>query len=148
MHRVARLPGRCYDAFRMIKAVFFDLYGTLAGFTPPRYEIQSEACADFGIRLTPEGVLAGYALADAFMSEQSATRPLRELNAEEQNEFFSEYQRRILEGAGVRVSRERALDIWRRVRQVPYELARFDDVLPAMEVLKARGLVLGRVERE
>ena len=129
----------------MIKAVFFDLYGTLAGFHPPRHEIQSEACAEFGIRLTPEGVLAGYSLADAYMAEQNATRPLRKLDPTEKDAFFAEYESRILEGAGISVSTERALDIWRRVRQVPYELARFDDVLPAMEVLRARGLILGLI---
>ena len=42
----------CYHKTGMIRAVFFDLYGTLAGFSPSRYEIQSEACADFGIEVT------------------------------------------------------------------------------------------------
>ena len=129
----------------MITAVFFDLYGTLAGFTPSRYEIQSEACADFDVKLTPEGVLRGYALADAYMAEQNAVRPLRELNRDERIRFFAEYERRVLRGSGVEVSAERAAEIWRRVRQVPYEMTRFDDVLPAMDLLKMRGLTLGLI---
>lgn len=130
----------------MIKAVFFDLYGTLAGFQPSRFEIQSAACADFGIALTPEGVLRGYAMADAYMNEQNASpTPLRRRDREGQREFFSEYERLVLRGCGVEVTREQAWEIWRRVRQVPYKLARFDDVLPTLELLRARGLTLGLI---
>ena len=129
----------------MIVAVFFDLYGTLAGFSPSRYEIQSTACADFGISLTPEGVLRGYNLADAFMAEQNRTRPMRSLTDAERDDFFARYEQRVLRGAGVDVSVERAARIWERVRQVPYDMALFDDVLPTLDVLKERGLTLGLV---
>ena len=129
----------------MIQAVFFDYYGTLAGFSPTRYEIQSEACAPFGIELTPEGVLRGYAKADAFMSRQNAAKPLGQLDAEERRYFFAEYERLVLEGSGVDVSSERAGEIWRSVRQVRYGLRRFDDVLPAMDMLRVQGLALGLI---
>ena len=129
----------------MIKAVTFDLYGTLAGFNPSRYEIQSVACADFGVELTPEGVLAGYALADAYMAEQNSIRPLRQLDCVGRDRFFAEYERRVLEGAGVEVTNETAFKIWRRVRKVPYSLARFDDAIPVMAALKSRRLILGLI---
>ncbi len=129
----------------MIRAVFFDLYGTLAGFSPSRYEIQSSACAHFDIQVTPEGVLRGYHLADAFMAEQNSTKPMRGLSPTERDAFFTEYERRVLEGAGVKVSRERAGEIWRRVREVPYSLSCFDDVTPTMRALRSRGLTLGLV---
>ena len=129
----------------MIEAIFFDLYGTLAGFSPGRFEIQSQACAEFGIELTPEGVLRGYALADAFMSEQNAARPLRTMDAEALDDFFAEYERRVLRGCGVEVSRDEAARIWAAVRQIPYRMERYDDVLPAMDALKARGFTLGLV---
>ena len=129
----------------MLTAVFFDLYGTLAGFRPSRYEIQSEACAQFGITVTPEGVLKGYALADAYMAEQNAIHPVRRRDRQGKDEFFAEYERRVMEGAGVEVSSPRAAEIWRSVRQVPYALERFDDVLPALEQLKERGLTLGLI---
>ena len=67
----------------MIKAVFFDLYGTLAGFSPSRYEIQSAACGQFGIELTEQGTLRGYGEADAFMTRQNATFPLRDMDEDE-----------------------------------------------------------------
>ena len=54
----------------MIKAVFFDMYGTLAGFEPSRFDVQTTACADFGITLTPKGILKGYASADEFMVKE------------------------------------------------------------------------------
>ena len=129
----------------MIQAVFFDLYGTLAGFQPDRFQIQSEACAQFGIGVTPEGILRGYALADAFMAEQNATRPVRLLDRSERNVFFAEYERRVIRGAGVEVSREQAHQIWREIRQIPYQMRRFDDVLPAMDILMQQGLTLGLI---
>ena len=124
----------------MIKAVFFDLYGTLAGFSPSRYQIQSTACADFGIQVTPEGILRGYAMADAYMAEQNAVRPMRQRDREGRNQFFAEYERLVLDGAGVEVPGEQALEIWRRVRQVPSALTRFEDVVPAMELLRSQGI--------
>ena len=129
----------------MIQAVFFDLYGTLAGFQPDRFQIQSEACAQFGIEVTPEGILRGYALADAFMAEQNATRPVRLLDHGERAAFFAEYERRVIRGSGVEVSREQAHQIWRAVREIPYQLRRFDDVLPAMDILMQQGLTLGLI---
>ena len=129
----------------MIKAVFFDLYGTLAGFQPDRFQVQSQACAKFGIDLTPQGVLRGYARADAFMAEQNAVRPIRLLDPKARDDFFAEYERRVLSGSGVEVSGERALEIWLAVRQIPYQMERFDDVLPAMDLLKQQGLILGLI---
>ena len=129
----------------MITAVFFDLYNTLAGFRPSRYEIQSEALADFGISVTPEGILRGYHLADAFMSEQNATRPVRRLGREERDAFFAEYERRVLRGAGVEVSSERAGAIWRRVRRVEYGMVIYDDVIPALKACREQGLTVGLV---
>ena len=129
----------------MIQAVFFDLYGTLAGFQPDRFQIQSEACAQFGIEVTPEGVLRGYALADAFMAEQNATRPVRLLDRGERDVFFAEYERRVIRGSGVDVTREQARQVWRAVREIPYQMRRFDDVLPAMDILMQQGLTLGLI---
>ncbi len=129
----------------MIRAVFFDLYGTLVGFSPSRFEIQSTACADFGITLTPEGVLRGYRLADAFMAEQNRVRPLRSLSEAEREDFFARYEQRVLRGAGTEVTVERAGEVWRRVRQVPYGMALFDDVAPTLDTLRSQGLTLGVV---
>ena len=129
----------------MITAVFFDLYNTLAGFRPSRYEIQSEALADFGITVTPEGILRGYNLADAFMSHQNATKPVRSLSREENRVFFAEYERRVLRGAGVEVSQDQAWQIWRRIRKIDYGLALFDDTIPALNKCREMGLTVGLI---
>ena len=129
----------------MITAVFFDLYNTLAGFRPSRYEIQSEALEDFGISVTPEGILRGYYLADAFMSEQNATKPVRSLSRDENRMFFAEYERRVLRGAGVEVSQEQAWQIWRRIRKIDYGLALFDDTIPALNACRQMGLTVGLI---
>lgn len=129
----------------MITTVFFDLYNTLAGFRPSRYEIQSEALADFGISVTPQGIVSGYHLADAFMAEQNAAKPVRRLEREQRSAFFAEYERRVLRGAGVEVSLEQAAQIWRRVRQVDYALAPYDDAVPALQECRRQGLTVALI---
>ena len=129
----------------MTKAVFFDLYGTLAGFEPSRYEVQSQACADFGITVTPDGILKGYAAADAYMNQENAISPIRLRGQEERDAFFGEYERLVLLGNEVVVSPEKGLEVFRRVRQVPYSLAPFDDVTPVLGTLRERGLTLGMI---
>ena len=129
----------------MIRAVFFDMYGTLAGFSPSRFELQSQACADFGIRVTPEGVLKGYAAADAYMNEQNAVEPLRLRDDAGRDRLFAEYERRVLQGSSVEVTAARALEVFRRLRQIPYGLAPFDDVVPALKALRSMRLTLGLI---
>ena len=127
----------------MIKAIFFDLYGTLAGFTPDRFEIQSKAASDFGLTLTEQGVLRGYAAADAFMAEQNLSEPLRTLDSDGKQQFFAEYERRVLGGSGIEVDNETAMAVWRRVREIPYEMTIYADVEPVLFSLRQSGLALG-----
>ena len=129
----------------MIEAVFFDMYGTLAGFRPSRYEVQSEACGRFRIHVTPEGITAGYALADAFMARQNSVSPLRLLGPGDRERFFAEYERLVLRGAGVDVTAERALEVWRAVGRVKHGFAAFDDAAPVLDALAGRGLVVGMI---
>ena len=132
-------------AHGMITTVFFDLYGTLAGFEPSRYVVQSQACAEYGYEVTPEGVIKGYAAADAYMARENSLSPLRLKGPQEKEEFFAEYEKLVLQGSGVDVPTDIALKIWRKIRQVPYDLALFPDVTPTLEVLKAAGLMLGMI---
>jgi putative hydrolase of the HAD superfamily len=129
----------------MITAVFFDLYNTLAGFQPSRYEIQSEALADFDLKVTPEGIIRGYHLADGFMSDQNATKPMRSLSHTERDAFFAEYERLVLSGSGVEVDPALAGEIWKRIRKVEYGLAAFPDSIPALQRLREQGLTVGLI---
>ena len=67
----------------MIKAVFFDLYNTLATFAPPREVLQMEAAREFGLELDPAGIPRGYVEADDLMTEQNAVRHIVQLSREE-----------------------------------------------------------------
>lgn len=128
----------------MIKAVFFDLYNTLARFYPPKEQVQTQACLAFGFKVTHQGLARGYALADGFMERVNASSvPLQQLAQEDRARFFAEYERLVLKGAGVEVDVETAGRVWTKVREIPYGLALYDDVLPTLKTLKARGLVLG-----
>ena len=122
-----------------VKAVFFDLYNTLARFWPPREQIQAQACADFGYTVTPEGIDKGYLRADAFMSAENAKGHVQRRSAEARLAFFTEYERLILEGGGLDVPPSVAGRIWERVQQIPHGMALFDDVTEVLPRLRAAG---------
>jgi len=126
--------------------VFFDLYGTLARFHPPREEVQAQACEPFGFKVAKAGLVQGYAMADDWMARTNAGRtPLPKMSREQRRAFFAEYERLVLLGAGIQVDLETAGQVWARVRKIPYGLALFDDVLPTLEALKVHGLALGTI---
>ena len=132
--------------FAGVRAVTFDLFDTLARFWPPREQIQAEALRAFAIEVTPQGIDRGYALADAYMARENASgAPVRMRSPEATAAFFAEYERLVLHGAGVEVSREMAWRVWQQVRTIRYDLALFDDVLPSLRRLKDLGLALGLI---
>ena len=130
---------------RIIRAVFFDLYGTLATFDPPREVIQANAAAHFGLALSPEGVDRGYHLADQHMSRQNAMAPVRNMSPAEQGHFFARFEQLVLEGAGHSVDLETSAAVWKRVRSQRYKLVLFDDVIPAMGRIRSSGLLTGLI---
>ena len=130
---------------RQIRAVFFDLYGTLATFDPPREVIQANAAAQFGLDLTPEGVDRGYHLADQFMSRQNAVAPVRHMSPAEQTQFFAKFEQLVLEGAGHTVDLETAAAVWKKVRTQRYDLALFGDVIPSLGRIRNSGFLIGLI---
>ena len=131
----------------MIRAVFFDVYGTIAGWSPSRYQLQRRVWSKFGLAddITPEGILRGYANADAFMTAENAARPIRERSRQDRDDFFGEYERLILKGCGITTTRELALAAFKRLQQESYGLHPFDDVAPTLAILRQRGLTLGLI---
>lgn len=127
------------------RAIFFDLYNTLARFEPPREELQAQVAAAFGLKVTRAGILLGYVQADALMSLENAREPIRQRSPEAQTAFFARYEQAVFLGAGVEVPLEVAAQMWQRLRQLPYDLALFDDVLPSLAELKQRGLTIGLI---
>ncbi len=129
-----------------IKAVFFDFYGTLAGFHPPKEEVQAQAMASMGFHASREGIIQGYLEADRLMSEVNSTAsPVREMSREERLEFFARYEQLILKGAGMETDLETAGKVWAKVQAVPHDFALFYDTLPTLQVLRAKGLTVGLI---
>jgi putative hydrolase of the HAD superfamily len=129
----------------MIKAVFFDFYNTLIRFEPPREELQIRACKEFGIDVDRRAIPRGYWLADDFMSHENARLPVFKRSKEEEQAFWAEYEYTILKAAGVEVPKELALSIFTRVRQLDRKLVLYEDVLPALNLLKEKSMILGLI---
>lgn len=129
----------------MIKAVFFDFYNTLISFDPPREELQTIACREFGIAIDRKAIPRGYWYADDFMSRENARFAIQNRSLEETQTFWADYESIILKNAGADVPKELALRIFTRARQLDRRLILFDDVLPVISTLKSRNIVLGLV---
>ncbi len=127
----------------MIRAVFFDFYGTLAGWRSGGERIQAQAARAEGLRVD-EGLLgAGYRAADAYLAEENAVRPVSRRTAAERDAVFAEYERRLLAEAGAQVDAAMAMRVWRRVDAMPKQLAAYDDALPTLTALRALGVTTG-----
>ena len=127
----------------MVKAAFFDFYNTLVRFWPPVDVIQQAACREMGFRVSKTGIRKGYFLADEYMSRENAETPLADRSTGERDRFFAEYERLILEGAGLDVTISLAEQVWQMASQVPKDFSLFEDVVPSLELLKKRGITLG-----
>ena len=127
----------------MIKVITFDFYNTLVKFWPPLEEIQQVACLKMGLTVSREGIRRGYAKADILFNRANEEDPLSLRSPERRLEFFAEYERVILETAGVPVTTGLARQIWGLAIAVPKEFAPFEDTVPALEVLREKGYRLG-----
>ncbi|MBI64126.1 MAG: hypothetical protein CL778_02455 [Chloroflexi bacterium] len=70
------------------KLIIFDLYGTLACFSPSRDVIQKNVVSKFGYKLTTEGINRGYFEAQKFFDLVNSTTPISRLNSKKRNIFF------------------------------------------------------------
>ena len=130
---------------RNIKTVLFDVYGTLATWYPDRYVLHANAAGKFGIEVKKEGIDAGYAVAEAYMTRQNSESPIRLMSLDERNQFFARFEQMVLEGCGIEVDIELADRIWREVAKQEYEMVLFDDVLVNLDALRDRGYIVGVV---
>ena len=60
----------------MLRAAFFDFYGTLAGWQPVGEEIQAGAARAEGLDVSPEAVRDAYPIADAYLDSLNAQSPV------------------------------------------------------------------------
>ena len=84
----------------MIRAVFFDFYGTLANWAPSAEGIQQAAAVVDGIALDQPAITLAYITANSYFDTENALQPIRQRSKEEVAAFFAEYERRLLTAAG------------------------------------------------
>ena len=128
-----------------IKAVLFDLYGTLVGFKPSRFVIQSQVAKKYDLFLTEAGVSKGYFLADKFMAEQNAVNPIRSMSIVEKEEFFARYEQLILSGDGLDVELSLCKKIFKELQSIPYSMVLYQDVIPTLNTLRELNFKLGLI---
>jgi putative hydrolase of the HAD superfamily len=129
----------------MIKTVFFDLYHTLITYDPPQEELVARALKDLGIEQEPYVFRRPLITADEFIYEEIARRPLSQRSQEEKLALYTQYQAIILKEAGIEADDKLAMGLLRKMQQYNTNLVLFDDVPPALDDLKTRGMVLGLI---
>ncbi|MCK5576740.1 MAG: HAD-IA family hydrolase [Dehalococcoidales bacterium] len=129
----------------MIKAVFFDLYQTLLRYEPPREEAFAEVLGGFGISISPDSLRLPIATADEFFYKEHARFPMSKRTEEERRAMWAQYQEMVLREAGLTPTHELIAGVLAKMQQIKFKQSLFDDVLPALNELKKRGLVLGLI---
>ena len=130
---------------RMVRAVFFDWFNTLARLDPPREELYHQAFRKFGIEPPFKDIVRGVMAADRYYFEENARSPLAERGREEQMKVYLHYPMAIMAEAGI----EAPQDVLVKVLGIVVEkfgkgtFVLFDDVLSTLERLKQQKLVLG-----
>lgn len=129
----------------MIKAVFFDLYHTLLRYDPPREEPLAKAINDFGIEVAPEALRRPLIAADEFIHQEHARLLLSKRPDEEKKALRAQYQAVVLKEAGIEPTTELIGSILAKMHRTKFNQVLFDDVLPTLNELKSRGLILGLI---
>jgi putative hydrolase of the HAD superfamily len=129
------------------KAVFFDWFNTLTTYYPPREGAYVSACHDLGFEVTTDQLARGLLLADQFYSDENARSPVKQREPREMIAVYVGYGQVALRGAGLPSSEETVLRVMERVRGAfsSPRFALYDDVLPALAVLKSRYLIMGLI---
>lgn len=129
----------------MIKAVFFDWFGTLAHYYPPREQLLSQVLEELGLNVSPDAIRPSLVIADREFYEENAAVSWQNMTGEERTNMFIRQQQRMLERAGIQVSGDMPYKILARTRELYAGLSfvLFDDVLDTMKALKERDLTLG-----
>ena len=127
----------------MIKAISFDFYNTLARFWPPLEEIQQAACQELGLHVSKNAIDHGYSVADTYFNQENAKEPFARRSEEDRLAFFAQYEQIMLESAGVPVSLDLALQVWKMAMSMPKDFIVFEDAIPALADLRSAGYRLG-----
>ncbi len=129
----------------MIKAIFFDWFNTLAHYSPPREELESQALKELGFDISPKDLSYGLYLGDKHLYEENARLPIRQRSREEQTKIYAMFQRIILKEKGINATDDQVLKLHSRMLQLNanMQFVLFDDVIDTLKDLKAQSLKLG-----
>ena len=131
------------DVLTMIKAIFFDWMNTLTHAEPDRHEQFCQIARELGFKLSPQKVVQGIYNAGTELPEGAPYR----WQESHDPEIFIRYIEIILGEAGVKLPRDKVLEILKKIsRSAKVEnYVLYDDVLPTLEKLKKRGLTVGLI---
>jgi putative hydrolase of the HAD superfamily len=129
----------------MIKAVFFDFYQTLVRYDPPREQIIADVLRGYGHDLPAAHFVQPLVAADEFMYRAMSERPLGQLSREQRLALYVRHQEILFEQAGVKVEPGLIPVMLQKMQTVDSGLATFDDVLPALDRLRASGKLTGLI---
>jgi FMN phosphatase YigB (HAD superfamily) len=129
------------------KAVFFDWFNTLTTYYPPREDAYALACRDLGFEVTTAQLSRGLLLADQFYSDENARSPIKKREPKGMIAVYVRYGQVALRGAGLPSAEGTVLRVMEKVKSAfsSPRFALYDDVLPALGVLKSRHLVIGLI---
>jgi putative hydrolase of the HAD superfamily len=143
---VRRSPHN-YLPIKMIKAVFLDWFTTLSRFEPSREKLYCAAFAELGVSVSEELAARGILLGDEFLYTENMRLPLAKRPLEVREEMYQCFSRKITAEAKIEVAPGFHKTIRERIRNsfavATYVL--YDDVLPTLRFLQARGLIMGMV---
>jgi FMN phosphatase YigB (HAD superfamily) len=129
----------------MIEAVFFDLYHTLVRYEPPQEELEANALKEAGINTDPDVFNRPMVMANEFIYQEIARCPLSKRSMEETIALYAQFQRIVLKEAGIEPDEKLVLGMLGKMRQFKTKLVLFDDVVPTLNDLKSRRLILGLI---
>jgi putative hydrolase of the HAD superfamily len=129
----------------MTKAVFFDLYQTLIHYQPSQEELEAAALKNLGIEITAAALRHPILTANEYIYNQIAKKPLSQRSREEVMALYSEYQRVVLKEAGIEGDEKVVMRLLGMMQQAKMDLVLFDDVMPALDDLKKRNLLMGLI---
>src|SRR5215210_1380775 len=94
-----------------IRMVSFDLYDTLIELDPPRWDRLSTVLTSTGIDHDPATLMATDLIAEDYWTEINTIQPIRDRDADVQDEIRIEYMQRWLCAAGIEADRELAATV-------------------------------------
>lgn len=127
----------------MIKAIFFDLHGTLAYFYPPRHEIHVIAARDCGVTVSSEAILKALPLADEAWKSVITNQGKEDGKGQNNSKPGALYEQELLRRCGVEVTLETAAKIIDGFWKLMAHFVPYDDSIPTLKLLKERGFILG-----